>query len=547
MNNCLTAIELAGPAAGAGLPPAQVPDPDAIYLSDESRLQGQAARIFFPRSEEEIVAVMRAASAARTPLTISGGRTGIVGGAVPQGGWLLSLEKMDRVLGLRRAPDGAGFLLRCQPGVTLESLDRALAQKSFADTDQWSAEDQAALAEFQSGAAWMFPPDPTEHTATLGGMAAANASGARTLFYGSMRHYVMRLRIVLAAGSVIDLRRGQCQADAQGHFQLHLPSEPPRSGRVPLYALPPIKNAAGYFAQPAMDLLDLFIGAEGTLGVFSELEVLLIPAPETILGVVGFFSTELDAQTFVVRARQAPSSGAQAPLPSRPLALEYFDGHALDLLREQKELAGPDAPIPALPPEARAAVYIELASTAEAQLEGAEALLELLEASGSSADTAWSATSPVEIERLKAFRHALPEAINRLIGARALACPGLTKLGTDFAVPDEALAPLMEAYREIMTEAQLEYVIFGHIGNNHLHLNILPRNLAEYQRGKKIYQDLARRVLEWGGTVSAEHGIGKLKKPLLELMLGASGLEAMRLVKKVFDPETLLNPGNIFD
>ena len=188
-----------------------------------------------------------------------------------------------------------------------------------------------------------------------------------------------------------------------------------------------------------------------------------------------------------------------------------------------------------------------MASTAEAQLEGAEALLELLEASGSSADTAWSATSPVEIERLKAFRHALPEAINRLIGARALACPGLTKLGTDFAVPDEALAPLMEAYREIMTEAQLEYVIFGHIGNNHLHLNILPRNLAEYQRGKKIYQDLARRVLEWGGTVSAEHGIGKLKKPLLELMLGASGLEAMRLVKKVFDPETLLNPGNIFD
>jgi D-lactate dehydrogenase (cytochrome) len=188
-----------------------------------------------------------------------------------------------------------------------------------------------------------------------------------------------------------------------------------------------------------------------------------------------------------------------------------------------------------------------LAATDNSLEAAAEAVLALLDACGSRSDSAWTATTPEETERLKAFRHAVPEAINQRIGERAAVYPGLTKLGTDFAVPDGALEKMLAAYHALLDAERLEYVMFGHIGNNHVHVNILPRDLAEYQRGKALYLELARRALGWGGTVSAEHGIGKLKKPMLQLMYGEAGIAAMRAVKRVFDPAGRLNPGNVFD
>ena len=547
MNHCLTAIKVESGAGESALPQEQTPDSAVTYMTDESRLCGRADRIFFPRSESDLIAVLRTADQSRIPVTLSGARTGITGGAVPMGGWLVSLDKMDRILGLRHDAENNRFLLRCQPGMTLESLDQAMEKKSFPYESEWPDEDRQALAVLRQSGAWMFPPDPTERSATLGGMVACNASGARTLFYGSTRNYVTRLRVILADGSVMDLRRGACYADNQGRFQLTLPNQTIRKGMIPNYTMPRIKNAAGYFSQPGMDLLDLFIGSEGTLGIFSEIEILLIPVPAMILGVIGFFPSESEAVAFVRSARGESASDDRPSLPNYPLALEYFDANALDLLREQKLKVGPSSPIPALSADAKTAVYIELGTTENAMDEAAEALLALLEACGSRSDSAWTATSPEETERLKAFRHALPEAVNQRIGERATAYPGLTKLGTDFAVPDEALEKMLAAYHQLLESERLEYVMFGHIGNNHVHVNILPRTMEEYQRGKTLYLELAQRALGWGGTVSAEHGIGKLKKALLQLMYGDAGLDAMRAVKRVFDPHGRLNPGNIFD
>ena len=518
------------------------------YLTDESRMYGHVDRLFFPRSEQEIAAVLESARAAGLSVTISGGRTGITGGAVPMGGWLMSLEKMNHILGLSYDREQNELRLRCQPGVSLESVCNAVGKREFVDADLWSSEDKAALSVFKEKGAYIFPPDPTEQTATFGGMIACNASGARTLYYGATRNYVSRLRIVLADGSVVDMERGNFRAAKDRSFQLVLPDGQVRKGLVPGYVMPHVKNAAGYFAAPQMDLLDLFIGSEGTLGVFSEMEIRLIPAPETILGVIGFFSSEQDSQVFVRAARGEKIACEEKPLlPERPLALEYFDVHALNLLRDQKQKLGQSSPIPALPEDAHTAVYIELAATEDHLDEVAEALLMLLESCGCRSDTAWTAFTPDETERLKTFRHALPEAVNQRIGERAVACPGLTKLGTDFAVPDEALEIMMSAYCTALDGANLEYVIFGHIGNNHLHVNILPRDKEEYEKGKAIYMELAKQALSCGGTVSGEHGTGKLKKPLLKLMVGDSGIEDMRAVKRVFDPHGILNPGNMFD
>jgi len=150
------------------------------------------------------------------------------------------------------------------------------------------------------------------------------------------------------------------------------------------------------------------------------------------------------------------------------------------------------------------------------------------------------------MEKFKAFRHALPEAVNRLIDERRKVEPTLTKLGTDMAVPDAHLGAILERYERDLAAAGLDYVIFGHIGNNHLHVNILPASKADYQRGRALYLAWARDVVGWGGTVAAEHGIGKLKAPMLEVMFGAAGIAEMRAVKRVFDPEGRLSPGNLF-
>jgi D-lactate dehydrogenase (cytochrome) len=573
MNNVLLTQNLPAGASAGGAGQGKDPAEAATYLSDESRLPGKAEKIFFPRSEAEVVEILCAAGQKGKDVTFSGGRTGITGGAVPEGGWLVSDEKMNAVLGIRHDAARRAFFVRCQPGITLDALNKMLAEKHFENTDKWPEADRKALELFRQEGEWRFAPDPTESSATIGGMIACNASGARTFHYGPTRDYVSALRLALAGGAMLDIRRGECFADANGAFQLILPDGKKREGRIPDYKMPPVKNAAGYFAEPGMDLIDLFIGSEGTLGVITEAELALVRPPEVILGVIGFFGSEENALDFVRAARgentgkagqgcptpaliadvksalpeDSPLKGNMPALAKPPLAIEYFDHRALDLLRDQKKKVGPSSEIPALPETAHTAVYIELPTTEEGMEKQAEELLALLEACASSADTAWTALSPEETEKLKKFRHALPETINQRIGERAAASPGLTKLGTDFAVPDKYLADIFGLYRRTLDGSGLEYVIFGHIGNNHVHINILPKNMDEYKRGKEIYLQLAQAVVRWEGTVSGEHGIGKLKKAFLVLMYGEAGIGEMRAVKRVFDPEGRINPGNMFE
>ena len=151
-----------------------------------------------------------------------------------------------------------------------------------------------------------------------------------------------------------------------------------------------------------------------------------------------------------------------------------------------------------------------------------------------------------ELERLKMFRHAVPESVNMVIDERRKTEPSLTKLGTDMAVPDAQLGAVLELYRDGLQAAGLDHVIFGHIGNNHLHVNILPRSLEEYHQGKELYLRWAHRIIAMGGTISAEHGVGKFKVALLREMVGEEAIRQMRDLKRLFDPNGVLNRGNLF-
>jgi D-lactate dehydrogenase (cytochrome) len=193
-----------------------------------------------------------------------------------------------------------------------------------------------------------------------------------------------------------------------------------------------------------------------------------------------------------------------------------------------------------------AAVYVEFhGADRDAVEERVFALAETLAECGGDEETTWLAEQPRDLERLKDFRHALPEAVNLLIDERRKSEPGLVKLGTDMAVPDSGLDRIVEIYLRDLRASTLEYVLFGHIGNNHIHVNILPRTAAEYEEGRQLYSLWAQQVVDMGGTVSAEHGIGKLKTELLLRMYGEEGVGQMRRVIEAFNPEQLLNRGNI--
>lgn len=472
------------------------------YLRDESRKTGAADSISFPMDEAGIVDAIRWAGANRRSITTQGARTGLTGGAVPSGGHILNLGRMKTITN----ENG----LTVQPGATLDEI----------------------RAHLKSAGKLFFAPDPTETTATIGGMASCNASGARSFRYGATRESILAFPLVLADGDVVALRRGQCMADGR-HFKLKTKSGRMIEGDLPSYTTPAIKTAAGYFVRENMDMMDLFIGAEGTLGIFSELALKLLPWPAAVWGVMAFFGSEEEALAFVHAVRA---------LKDRPASIEFFDSCSLNLLREHRLEGAPEVPA-----DYHTGIYVEYhAEDEEAASAMVERMCEALDRCGGSEDRTWIATDDHERERIRLFRHALPEAVNTLINERRKTDPAITKLGTDMAVPDARLDELMALYHKALQRLGLEYVIFGHIGSNHVHVNILPRTMEEYEKGKAQYLEWADAVVKMGGTVSAEHGIGKLKTQFLLKMVGEQGIEDMRRLKRLFDPECRLNPGNLF-
>ena len=515
------------------------------YLKDESRSMGEAQTVSFPTDEEQVRAILRQLHEDATPVTVQGGRTGLAAGAVPHGGHVLNLSKMNRCLGMRvqdadvAAENPAGqpaFFVSVQPGVVLSQLRKDLEDKNVA-TAGWDAQSLAAWERFCDAPEQFFPTDPTETSATIGGIVACNASGARSFSYGPARPHVSALRVVLSDGDVLELRRGETFADGN---RLDLVTESGRALAVelPSYTMPRAKNASGYYAAPGMDAIDLFIGSDGTLGVITQIELALLPVPAVTWGVSCFLPSEQAALDLTVLARENLSCAA---------AIEYFDADALDILRVQKAQSTAFASLPAIADDARCCVYVELACGSEE--EAYEALYRLgglLTQVGGSEEATWVGRTALDREAQRFFRHAVPESVNMLIDERRKADPTITKLGSDMAVPDEHLHEVVAMYRRTLAEEGLQTAVWGHIGDNHLHVNVLPRDHEDYARGKALYQRWAQTVSDLGGAVSAEHGVGKLKRDFLRTMYGDEAIAQMARTKLQLDPKAQLGRGNLF-
>ncbi|MGH9931165.1 MAG: FAD-binding oxidoreductase [Pyrinomonadaceae bacterium] len=519
-------------------------DPDEIqsFLSDASHMRGgQAARVVFPENGEEVAEVLRAASERKTPVTISGAGTGTVGGRLPFAGIVLATDKLNQIKSVVHKEDAGRAV--AEAGVRLADLQRFVESEDL-----------------------FYPPDPTERSCFLGGTVATNASGARTFKYGPTRNYVERLQIALATGDLIDLRRGELRADPLGRIEIPLPSGRLFAAQLPTYRMPQTrKHASGYYVAPEMDVLDLFIGSEGTLGVIVEVEVALLPKPEGLLSGIVFFKTDESVLSFVREARELSlanrlASGGEAnrlgPLMEKALqvtdrcgsnpvqgddqavslidarALEYFDSESLEFLRQKYET---------IPAEAQGAIFFEQETTRASEDAVMTDWLALLERHLALIDDSWFATGEQDQAKLREFRHALPVLMNEWFARHQQ-----RKVSTDMSVPDEAFPDMLRNYQETLRASELRYTIFGHIGDNHVHVNILPRNDDEAAEARAIYLEFLRRVAAVGGTLSAEHGVGKLKRDYLRLFFSDDNLREMAALKRALDPAGILGRGNIF-
>ena len=425
-----------------------------------------------PVDESAVAAALAEARAAGVAVTIAGAGTGITGARVPFGGWVLSLEKLTRLeVHPGFAIAGAGVLLR----------------------------DLHAAAQ-QSGQ--FYPPDPTETGASIGGTIATNASGSRSFRYGATRRWVERLRVVLADGRILDVGRGEA-----------IDFDP---GTIPLPQV--TKNTAGYMLRPGMDWVDLFVGAEGTLGVVTEATLRLLPAPKAVLAGVVFWAGDDAALDAVDHWRFSTTARM----------LEYMDRPSLNLLRTR---------FPEIPPEAQAAILFdqELASQDDPEV---DLWLERIEAAGALTEASWFATTARDRERFRHFRHSLAELVNDTVRRN-----GTLKMNTDYAVPLDRNREILAWYRQrLEAEFPGRYVIFGHIGDAHVHINLFS-DPANPQHATDLLTEFARRAVAVGGTVSAEHGVGKRKAHLLRLQYAPEHLEAMRAVKRRLDPLGILGRG----
>lgn len=476
------------------------------YLVDASNFKGQCEAVYIPENINELIKIIKYLYQSNTKFTISGAGTGLTGGRVPLYGVVISTEKLNKIIEINLEQK----YVIVEPGVLLSDLiDKLNSIKCF------------------------YPPDPTEKNCSVGGTIANNASGAKSFKYGPTRNFIIELDIILPDGDQLLLKRNSHFAKNL-NLTLQTISGNIFSFEIPQINLPLTKNAAGYFLKQNMDVIDLFIGSEGTLGVISKAKLKILPFPEKIISAISFFYTELDALKFIDNIRNQTLQNRKNNLTNQidALALEFFDANSLKLLSEKFSF---------IPKIANAAVWFEQDANQLNYDNIINLYLTTLIKHNCSEDQVILATNNNERNQLEEFRHSISAVVNDYIAKL-----NLQKLGTDIAIPDDEMFNFYFYLLDIIKNYKIDYVLYGHLGNSHFHLNILPKTENEFLLGKKLYTEISNKAIQLKGTISAEHGIGKIKRELLLKMLEEQLIDAMKSIKLKLDPKNLLNYGNIF-
>ena len=438
------------------------PETVAAHSRDKWFASHEPSAVVFARSTSDVSKLLQFASREKIPVTPRGGGFGYVGGCVPaRGGIALSLAKMNRIKEIS-FPDAVAIV---EPGVVTADLKGAVrAQKLF------------------------YPPDPASmKDCTIGGNVATNAGGPRCLKYGVTRNYVIGLEVVLANGEVLQT-----------------------GGRVH-------KNKTGF------DLIGLFVGSEGMLGVVTEITLRLLPLPPARATLSAAFPTAAQA------AEAVQAIFAAGFLPS---SLEIADHFTLEAARRDLGKM--------LVPEGNAHLLVDLDGQEESVRSESAGIRELLE--GRKPNSLEMAIGETDCEKLWALRRQF---------SNSLRATGLTKLNEDVVVPRSRLVDLMEFAESLQTKYEFPIACFGHAGDGNIHVNIMAerynRDAAVREKVGHALDDLFAKVLAWGGVITGEHGIGLAKKRWWPQATSNVARELHHQLKQALDSNGILNPGKFVD
>jgi glycolate oxidase len=430
------------------------------YSRDLSVHEAVPDVVVFTKDAEEVSKVMALANKEKIPVTPRGSGTSAVGGALAaKGGILLDLSRMNKILEIDKEN---GYVV-VEPGVLCNNLNAALAPTHF------------------------FPPDPASSAlASLGGMVSTNASGNRALKYGTTKHYVLGLEVVLADGRII------------------------QTGSVLG------KTSAGY------DLTHLFTNAEGTLGIITKIILKILPMPEYIAFAEARFSSTLDAGK---AATEILTSGIALS------SCEILDKVTIDVVNKTMELNIPD--------QVGCMLFIEIDGNRKAVQESIEKINKICQANHH-IETRWD-DDPSKRLKMWAARQGIIASLSKVKrGSR------LQSITDDPGIPITKIPEAIIEIRKIAEKHNLPISTFGHIGDGNLHPVFMsdPRNKQQWEAIKKASKDLIDLTLRLKGTLTAEHGTGMAKSPYIKMELGES-LQVMKQIKKALDPNNILNPGKM--
>lgn len=430
------------------------------YSTDRWFASSQPAAVVFPRSTEQVARLLSLAASRRVPVTPRGGGVGYVGGCVPiRGGIVLSTERMNKILEISKDD----FVAIVQPGVITGHLQRRAARKGL-----------------------FYPPDPASlDQSTIGGNIATNAGGPRCLKYGVTRHSLLGLEVVLMGGSILRL-----------------------GGRTH-------KNKTG------LDLVGLFTGSEGLLGVITEATLRLLPLPPHRAALCAGFPNIRSAAAAIQAIFQ------HGHLPS---AAEIADGFTLQSARNYLQNKAPN-----LLPPGDACIIVELDGQKQSVLDELNSINSIVQNSG--ATRVQLAKNPTECELIWKIRRSFSDSLK---------ATGLIKLNEDVTVPRGKIVELVIFAQKLQKKYDFPVACFGHAGDGNIHVNIMVGDWNQESiqtKAQKALDELFEQVLAWQGAITGEHGIGLAKLPWWQKALSPETRAAQEAIKKALDPLGLLNPG----
>ncbi len=466
---------------------------------------------------------------------VVGAQSSLTGGATPSGETVVATERLT-------AMAIESQCIRVGAGVPLLQVQDALMK-----VGRW------------------FPPVPTYLGAFAGGAVATCAAGAATFKYGTVREWVEGLTVVLAGGDVLSLTRGQCRASDEGRFEIHT-SSGTRTVRLPALRMPDVpKRSAGYFIQPGMDLVDLFIGSEGTLGAIAEVTLRTAPKPGGLCRAFVPVPTEAQAVALVAELRRAAiDTWASRDVNGLDVsAIEHLDSRSIQILREDGVDRRFDITLPAGAamvllidielPEAFAAtdLWPVIAESLETSAKDSPLtrFCRLLDRHG--VFDAAEITLPGNRSRVQALaemREAVPAGVNRRVALAKQADPAISKTAADMIVAYDRFGEMMTVCRRLFAEHGLDLVVWGHISDGNVHPNVIPKHADDVRKGREAILAHGDVVIAMGGCPLAEHGVGRnpIKQQLLRRLYGDAGIDAMRAIKLSLDPSGSLASGVIF-